>query len=65
MDLSYPGTGEEVAFVLQWTVSQNENKSKGNQSGPSVGFGSFAWKLALLFGAELFQLAKHFCGEGL
>lgn len=40
--LSYPGTGREAAFVSKWTVSQDENKSKGNHRDLSVGLGSFA-----------------------
>lgn len=62
-DLSFLGTREEIAFVSKWAVSQNENKSKGNHSGLSLSFSSFVWKLALLFGDELLQLAKHFCSE--
>ena len=55
----------EAAFAAEWTVSQNENKPKGNHRNLAVGFGSLAWKWALLFRAELSQLAKCVCGEGL
>lgn len=63
MDLNYPDTGE-VALVSKWTVAQKENKSKGNHSGLSVGYGLFVWSLAHVFGAELLQLAKHFVVKG-
>lgn len=65
VDLNYADIGRGVALVSKWTVSQNENKSKGNPSGLSAGYGLFAWKLAHLCGAELLQLARRFCGEGL
>lgn len=65
MDLNYADIEREVALVSKWTVSQNENKSEGNPGGLSAGYGLFAWKLAHVCGAELLQLARHFCGEGL
>lgn len=54
---------KETVFVPQWIRPRKKIIKRNQSSGPSVGFGSFASKLALLAKNFMFSLILYFSSK--